>query len=439
MLARTYPHLAAARGQRRAVTRVTFWTTAISLWISATSLLGADMVSGLQQPAQRRGEKETASAATTADAGEPLEIFSVQLIAPSGQSLVGGKVRIAASVEADRPEAVRSVDFFVDGRMLFSDCEPPYEVTWNAGPPARHLVEVFAYGPGRQETSASLRVGVDESDVSPTINYSARVERVEVYVRIEGKNGEEPEVSAESVEVLEEGVSQPVIAVEKVADLSLAVGLLVDCSGSMIEELDRAVEAGGTFIQGLITQDEDKAFVMSFADLPILMQGFTNDTARLEDALELLKGGNHTALYDSVEAAADQFSGIEGRRALVVLTDGHDEGSESRLQASIEAAQRADIALYPVAVDLSANYFRERWILNRMAEATGGQFWTINMRGDPSHVYEEIAEDLRGQYRITYEPLVQGGAGDWRAIEVRLKGIDAKHVRVRARPGYFSR
>ena len=61
------------------------------------------------------------------------------------------------------------------------------------------------------------------------------------------------------------------------------------------------------------------------------------------------------------------------------------------------------------------------------------------MRGDPSHVYEEIAEDLRAQYRITYEPLVRGGSGDWRTIEVRLKGQDAKHLRVRARPGYFSR
>lgn len=437
-MAPTYQRIAAARGHHASYVAKS-WTLIFSLGFGATTLCGADAVRGFQHPEQRQGTRETLSAAATAEAGEPLELFSVQLLAPSGQSLVGGKVRIAASVEADRPEAVRSVDFFVDGRMLFSDSAPPYEMTWNAGSPARHLIEVFAYGPGRQETSDSLRVGLDGSETVPSINYSARVERVEVFVRIEGKNGEEPEVSADTIEVLEEGVSQSVIAVEKVADLSLAVGLLVDCSGSMVEELERAVEAGGTFIEGLITQDDDKAFVMSFADLPILLQGFTNDTERLEDALGLLKGGNHTALYDSVEAAADHFSGIEGRRALVLLTDGHDEGSESRLQASIEAAQRADIALYPVAVDLSASYFRERWILNRMAAATGGQFWTINMRGDPSHVYKEIAEDLRGQYRITYEPSVQGGAGDWRAIEVRLKGYDAKRVLVRARPGYFSR
>ncbi len=425
------------------MTGVKLWAMVCLLWFGGITLCGAAAVPGHQRQAQRQAQRqegrETRSAAATAAAGERLELFSVQLIAPASQSPVGGKVRIAASIEADRPEAVRSVDFFVDGRMLFSDSTPPYEMTWKAGPPARHLIEVFAYGPGRQETSDSLEVGSDGPAADPTINYSARVERVEVYVRIEGKNGEEPDVSADTLEVFEDGVSQPIIAVEKVADLSLAVGLLVDCSGSMVEVLDRAIEAGGTFIEGLITQDEDKAFVMGFADLPILMQGFTNDTERLEDALELLKSGNHTALYDSVKVAADHFRGIEGRRAVVLLTDGHDEGSESRLQASIEAAQRADIALYPVAVDLSTNYFRERWILNRMAEATGGQFWTISMRGDPSHVYEEIVEDLRAQYRITYEPLVQGGSGDWRAIEVRMKGHDAKHLRVRARPGYFSR
>jgi len=418
---------------------VSRWAMVCLLWFTGVALCGADTAPGRQRPDQSREGPETLSAAATAMLTEPLEYFSVRLTAPASQSLVGGKVRIAATIEADRLEAVRSVDFFVDGRMLFSDSEPPYEMTWNAGPPARHLIEVFAYGPGRQETSDFLAVGLDAAEADPTISYSARVERVEVFVRIESKDGEELDVTADTVEILEEGVSQPIIAVEKVADLSLAVGFLVDCSGSMVEVLDRAIEAGGTFIEGLITQDEDKAFVMSFADLPILMQGFTNDTKRLEDSLGLLKSGNHTALYDSVAAAADHFSGIEGRRAVVLLTDGHDEGSKRRLQASIEAAQRADIALYPVAVDLSGNYFRERWILNRMAEATGGQFWTINMRGDPSHIYEEIAEDLRAQYRITYEPLVQGGSGDWRTIEVRLKGHDPKHLRVRARPGYFSR
>ena len=76
------------------------------------------------------------------------------------------------------------MDFFIDGRLLLSDSEPPYEVTWNAGPPARHLIEAFAYGPGREEASDSLTVGLSDSESDLMINYSARVERVEVYVRI---------------------------------------------------------------------------------------------------------------------------------------------------------------------------------------------------------------------------------------------------------------
>jgi VWFA-related protein len=409
------------------------------LWFAALTVCVAGPAAAGQDPQQSQGGSEALSSEAIAADTAPLELFAVRLVSPPPHVPLGGKVRIAATVETDRPEAVRSVDFFVDGRMLFSDSAPPYEVTWDAGPPSRHLIEAFAYGPGRQETSDSLAVGWGGDDPAEAINYSARVERVELFVRIEGGDGKDLDITPETIEVLEEGVPQPIIAVERVADLSVAVGLLVDCSGSMTEVLDRAIDAGGTFIDGLITRDEDKAFVMSFSDLPILMQGFTNDTERLGDSLDLLKGGNHTALYDSVMAAADHFSGIEGRRAVVLLTDGHDEGSSSRLQASIEAAQRADIALYPVAVDLSAHYFRERWILNRMAESTGGQFWTINMRGDPSHIYEEIAEDLRAQYRITYEPQVQGGSGEWRSIEVRLRGQDIERLRVRARPGYFSR
>lgn len=382
--------------------------------------------------------KDGASVSEGREGAVPLQGFRVRISSPPPDSMLVGRVKVLAAVEADHPEGVRSVDFFIDGRMLFSDVDAPYEMIWDAGRPAAHRIEVRAYGPGRQVVHDVYEGGAAGADPSGTIGYYARVDQVEVYVSVEAKHGGALPLPPGAFEVLEEGRLQEIVAVERVSELPLAIGMLVDCSGSMVDRLDKTLEAGTTFIEGLMTQPQDKAFVMSFSDLPTMMQGFTNDTSRLSDAFSLIRRGSYTALYDSVIAAAESFAGVDGRRAVVVLTDGHDEGSDERLQASIAAAQRADVALYPVGVDLSIRFFRERWVLGRLAEATGGRVSYLGRSGDPSSIYEAIAEDLRAQYRITYTPLIAVGGGEWRSIEVRLKGDGREDLKVRARPGYYA-
>ena len=294
-----------------------------------------------------------------------------------------------------------------------------------------------AYGPGRQVVTDSLNVG--SLAAPPLSGFSARVERVELHVLIEEDEARKDATEEEPrFEVLENGVAQPIIGVERVADLPVAVGILIDHSGSMLERLETAMDAAGAFVEGLLTHPQDKAFVLGFADIPIVFQEFTNDTSRLADSIELIDGGRNTALYDAVVAAASRFEGSGGRRAVILLTDGADEGSEHRFREALEAAQRADIALYPVAVELSPRYARERWILGEMARETGGRVFSLGKRTDPAKIYDAIAEDLRSQYRISYSPLIPGGEGEWRALEVRLSGEDGKGRKTRARPGYFA-
>ncbi len=150
-------------------------------------------------------------------------------------------------------------------------------------------------------------------------------------------------------------------------------------------------------------------------------------------------GASHLETYDPKPKAAAEFRGHEGRRALVVLTDGHDVGSDSKLQDAIEAAQRADVAIYPVAVNLNSSFFHERWVLAQLAKGTGGRVSQLQPRDDPQRIFDAITADLRKQYRITYQPHIAGGTGEWRAIEVRLslRG-SGRTKRLRARPGYFA-
>jgi len=365
-----------------------------------------------------------------------LQRFGIVITSPSPDDDVAGRIRVRADVAADRPSAVTAVDFFVDGRLMFSDAKAPYELLWNSGRPAQHFIEVRAYGPGRQVVSDSLSTRF--SALSPLRGYSARVERVELYARVEDEDALNGPLDTSSFEVFEDGVAQPVLAVERVADLPLAVGLLIDHSGSMLERLETALDAAGDFVDGLLTHPQDKAFVLGFADIPIVFQEFTNDTERLAQSIELINGGNYTALYDAIVSASARFSGSAGRRAVILLTDGADQGSEHRFRQAIEAAQRADIALYPVAVELSPRYVRERWILRKLAEETGGRLFSLGRRGDPSKIYQAIADDLRSQYRISYAPLVPGGQGEWRQLEVRLRSDPGGEQKVRSRPGYFA-
>ena len=342
-----------------------------------------------------------------------------------------------AEVAADRPSAVSAVDFFIDGRLMFSDARAPYELLWNAGRPAEHRIEVRAYGPGRQVVTDAIDTGTVSSG-SSLAGFSALVERVELHVRVEGQMPPEGPLDASMFEVYENDVLQPVIAVERVADLPLAVGLLVDHSGSMLERLETALDAAAAFVEGLLTHPDDKAFVLGFADRPIVFQEFTNDAARLAESISLIDGGRDTALYDAIVAASRRFAGIDGRRAVMLLTDGADQGSEHRFADAIAAAQRADVALYPVAVELSPRYARERWILRQLADKTGGRVFSLGRRSDPGEIYQAVQEDLRAQYRISYAPLVPGGGGEWRELSIRLRGDTDGELRVRARPGYFA-
>lgn len=368
----------------------------------------------------------------------PLKDFAVRLLAPSEGELLGGRVEIRAEVDADRPEEVLFVEFEIDGRLVFSDSRAPYELIWNARDVAGYRIVARAFDPTGQVAEDEVRTAEPPATVAEA-SFHSRVDRVEVYVRVEGRNAG-ARLDADDFRVYEDEAEQEILEVERSRDLPLALGFMVDCSGSMVERLGFALETAGAFIDGLMSRDQDKAFVMAFADLPAVLQEFTNDVGRLEGSLELITRGRYTKLYDSIVAATRYFPGHEGRRALVLLTDGHDAGSDADLDAAVRAAQEADVALYPVAVDLSSRFFFERWVLERLARATGGRLTDLRTLDDPTEIYETIAEDLRTQYRITYEPSDPGGDGTWRPIEVRLASDQmGRDTRVRARPGYFAR
>jgi VWFA-related protein len=375
-----------------------------------------------------------AAAASMPAMGQEL---SVAIRSPIDDELVAGRVEMRAEVEGDGADEILFVEFEVDGRILFADASPPYELIWHAGEPSAHDIVARAYTPAG-------RIVEDRVSTRPALalageTFATRVERVTVFVRLEGRDAPHAELRPEDFVVLEDERPQPVLSVERVEELPLAVGFMVDASGSMVARLGLALDSAASFIDGMVQLPQDKAFVMSFADLPSMLQAFTNDVDRLAGSLELISRGRYTKLFDSLVAATDQFEGHAGRRALVLLTDGHDAGSDARLDDAVRAAQQADVAIYPVAVNLGSQYFHERWVLERLARSTGGRVSDLHRLDDPTRIYAGIAADLRAQYRIAYRPVRAGGSGEWREIQVRLADAERyRRTRIRTRPGYFA-
>ncbi len=429
---------------------MTSWFIAFLLWCGGSALSAeiVPVISEHQQPSKQSAQKlnpkkmlakasrRMSQKSVFASTGE-LQRFQVKIVSPRPIDEIVGRLTVRAEVVTERPSGVSAVDFFIDGRLLFSDVDAPYELLWNPGSFAEHLIEVRAYGPGRQMVSDSLRTSF-ETPASRLSGYSARVERVEMHVRIEGDEQLPASPAMPDFHVYENGFKQPVVSVEPVADLPLAVGLLIDHSESMLDRLETALDAAAAFVDGLLRHPNDKVFVLGFADVPIVFQEFTNDSERLADSISLIDDGDYTALYDSIVAASRKFDGIDGRRAAILLTDGADSGSDHTFREAVVAAQRADVALYPVGVELSPRFVRERWILRELAEQTGGRIFSFGQRTDPKEIYEAIEEDLRSQFRISYAPIIPGGGGEWRELEIRIRGTDGHERQVRTRPGYFA-
>jgi VWFA-related protein len=212
----------------------------------------------------------------------------------------------------------------------------------------------------------------------------------------------------------------------------------------------------------MLTQPEDRAVLVQFDNNVLQLQKMTSNVQALENALSFLSlphaagyatGLGGTLLYDAIVASSFAVLGKEqGRRAMVILTDGDDNGSRYTLEQAIAAAQRADIVVYSVLYSMAESGFgggyggggfggghggggrSGRDVLNALSNATGGRVFTVSNKTPLDLIYTQIADDMRLQYQIGYTP-PPSPPGSYHKIELKPK---EKHMTVQARQGYYS-
>ncbi len=234
-------------------------------------------------------------------------------------------------------------------------------------------------------------------------------------------------------EVLEDGSSQSLGSFEFSGSLPISLGMVIDGSGSMKDSMQTVREAASGFITRLIGE-KDQGFVIEFREVPTLLAGMTKSRTELQRAINETRAGGATALYDSLVMGLYQFRAIQGRKALVVLTDGKDNHSWTEYETLRRYIRTAGIPVYFIGLDLSILDVLLKSRLKDLAADTGGATYFIGKASELENVYKTIETELRSQYFMSYLTESKKAEDHYRTIEVKLKkpGLRAKTIR-----GYF--
>ncbi len=274
--------------------------------------------------------------------------------------------------------------------------------------------------------------------------FNVEVKLVTVLATVKNSQGVPTgELEREDFTLFAAGVPQRIAIFERQTDRPLSIALLFDASPSVAKELRFEQEAAVRFIRSLLgsgANPADRIAVYKFSDFVDEVQGFTNSVQRLERAALSIRTHGGTSLYDALYLAAQGLQNREGRKVIVVITDGDDTTSDIKFSQALEAVQLADAVVYsiivvPITNDAGRNLGGEN-ALKTMSAATGGLAFLQHSGQDLDSNFRQIERDLRFQYLIGFYPQgVPAGPDRFHRIELQVKRPGMK---VLARTGYFS-
>jgi Ca-activated chloride channel family protein len=219
---------------------------------------------------------------------------------------------------------------------------------------------------------------------------------------------------------------------------ALHLGVLIDVSGSMGEDMSFSKTASIKFLNRLI--DAVDITVVDFDTEVRAARYSQNEFARVVERIRQKKADGFTALYDAIGLYLDGAGGQDGRKVMLLYTDGGDTRSALPLHELIDLLKASDVTVYAIGElehQLSSTKAEQRRVLQQIAEVTGGQAFFPTAIKDLDSVYDKVVDQIRAQYTIGYLSTNEKTDGAWRKVEIRVARKDGRDFRVRARKGYF--
>ena len=220
-------------------------------------------------------------------------------------------------------------------------------------------------------------------------------------------------------------------------DIPVAIGVVIDNSGSMREKRDEVNKATLNLVKA--SNPDDQVFVVNFNDEYYLDQEFTADVKKLQAALEHVESRGGTALYDAIVASADYLTKSPlQRKVLFVVTDGEDDASQESLEQAVHKLQQENgPTVYAIGLLGTEKARKAKRALEILADRTGGISFFPPSLGEVDDISRSIAHDIRNQYTITYTPTTPKNVGGFRTIHVDARARPYRKLTVRTRSGYY--
>lgn len=305
----------------------------------------------------------------------------------------------------------------------------------------KFLVAVVAVGAGLLSAQEAGKP-VNEQDL-PTSDDIIRVDVARVpllFTVTDKKNRFITNLEKRDFRVYDNGVAMPVNQFVRESDLPLRIGIIMDTSNSIRGRFRFEQEAAIEFIRGVLAEEKDRAFLVSYDSRAELIVDFTSDAEELAEGVRSLRAGGGTSLYDAIYYACrdklpedrplEQF-----RRALIIIGDGEDNGSSLTRDMALEMAHKAEAVVYTISTNRSGQRKDGDKTLKHFAEETGGVAFHPFQARDLEQSFADIANELRHQYFIIYSPTNFAMDGSFHKIRIKTT---SKNTFVRARSGYYA-
>jgi VWFA-related protein len=296
------------------------------------------------------------------------------------------------------------------------------------------LVCLLAFPAGSQETQ-------EEQPPDDRYQFRVTVDLISLNVTVtDARNRFVTELLQKDFSVYEDGVSQE-ISVFSREDLPIRMMLLIDTSASMDEKMSFAQEAAVNFVKTM--KPDDLTEVVEFGSKATVIQPLTNDPDKLERAIRMTQAGGTTSLYNALYISLKNLNRRREdirRQAIVVLSDGEDTSSLVSFEQVMELTKDTDVIIYTISLRRQSAsrgraFSEAEFVLKKLAEETGGQWFFPNEIQELADVYERISTELKSQYNIGYISNNPKRDGSWRRVVVQTGISD---LLVRTKLGYFA-
>jgi VWFA-related protein len=351
---------------------------------------------------------------------------TLKITSPTKETAMSGPTRIEIAIEpVSVYRDVRTVTFFVDGRLVCTSERAPFLCTSDAGETVRmhhiRVVVTLADGTRLIDTVMTKDLGYTEQVRAEAVLVPVIVTRGGQFVR---------GLKQQDFEIVEDGVKQSIASLVS-EDAPLDLVLAIDVSGSMEHALEDVKVAVKQLLSKL--RQGDAATIIGFNDTMFLATEREKDQRAREEAVDLLTPWGGTALYDATISAIDLVSRDWGRKGIVIFSDGDDRNSITARESATARVQASDAMLYTVGFGGGATVPGLRLKLEQYARDTGGRAFFPQRAQDLNNVFDDIVEELANQYVLSYSSTNVKQDNSWRTIKVRVK--NGKYD-VRARDGY---